>query len=1046
MPGFDSGDFSISSEDGTQLYHFNPNGKHLHTYDTLTGTVLYTFDYDSFGHLAQVTDAVGKITKIEHDALGKPTALIAPYGERTEFTTDDQGFLTSATNSLGETYRMAYSVDGLLASFQTPNGNQSKFAYDDRGRLLSDTDAAGATVTLAKTETADGYQATFSSALSHDTVHEVQFLPTGDFQRTDTLPDSTQTVTLKKTDGTTQVTAADGTVATLLEGPDPRLGMMAPVAKSLSVATGGLTANLSEERTVKLSDPADPLSLTQLAETLTLNGRKATSVYDAASRTVTATSPAGRKSTATINTLGLVTQAQLGSLLPVAITYDGQGRPAQLTQGSDPEARTLSLSYNAAGDLDSVTDPLGRKASFAYGAAGRVTTQTLPDGRVIQYAYDRNGNLTSLTPPGKPAHAFRYTAIDQMAEYIPPDVGAGSNSTVYTYDRDRNPVRIDRPDGQSVSLEYDSAGRPAKLSLGTAPAASLLDSYAYGTATGKLATVATGDGQGLNYTYNQALLTGVEWTGAITGKLSASYDNDFRVTSLSVNGADAIAYGYDSDSLPTQAGALSLTRDAQTGFLSGSSLGKVMDSYAYSGFGELSAYEAKIGGVSAFKASFTRDRLGRITHKVEAFGLVTNTYDYAYDDASRLKEVKLNGTVTASYTYDSNGNRLTAPNLTGSAVYDDQDRLLSYGATTYTYTANGELAGKTLAGLTTQYQYDVLGNLKQVLLPGGTTLDYLVDGRNRRIGKKVGGVLVQGFLYQDQLKPIAELDGNNAVVSRFVYATHANVPDYLVKGGVTYRIVTDYLGSPRLVVNTADGSVVQRMDYDEWGNVVGDTNPGFQPFGFAGGLYDRDTGLVRFGARDYDSSIGRWSSKDVVLFDGGLNTFGYAIMDPVNGKDISGFDPDFISICESTDVQTIKNVVPHLDGIFVIAGHGNKTGLEGCHGNNFGPSGINDLKNHLTKNGYKMGMPVAIFACNVGVADYAKKLANELGAAVIAPDGYVVLGQRQKAINLSRLATGTIYDDLANALSPPKWVIAYPDKPVDGAHTPANFPWPLNPL
>ena len=40
------------------------------------------------------------------------------------------------------------------------------------------------------------------------------------------------------------------------------------------------------------------------------------------------------------------------------------------------------------------------------------------------------------------------------------------------------------------------------------------------------------------------------------------------------------------------------------------------------------------------------------------------------------------------------------------------------------------------------------------------------------------------------------------------------------------------------------------MDYDEFGNVTLDTNPGFQPLGFAGGLYDKETGLVRLGVRD----------------------------------------------------------------------------------------------------------------------------------------------------------------------------------------------------
>ena len=92
-------------------------------------------------------------------------------------------------------------------------------------------------------------------------------------------------------------------------------------------------------------------------------------------------------------------------------------------------------------------------------------------------------------------------------------------------------------------------------------------------------------------------------------------------------------------------------------------------------------------------------------------------------------------------------------------------------------------------------------------------------------------------------------------MSRFIYATHSNVPDLMIQGATTYRIVTDQVGSPRSVVNVATGAVVQEMDYDAFGNVTRDTNPGFQPFGFAGGLYDKDTGLVRFGARGKGGNI-----------------------------------------------------------------------------------------------------------------------------------------------------------------------------------------------
>jgi RHS repeat-associated protein len=101
-------------------------------------------------------------------------------------------------------------------------------------------------------------------------------------------------------------------------------------------------------------------------------------------------------------------------------------------------------------------------------------------------------------------------------------------------------------------------------------------------------------------------------------------------------------------------------------------------------------------------------------------------------------------------------------------------------------------------------------------------------------------------------------------------------------------------------VNAATGAVQQRFDVDEWGNVVNDTNPGFVPFGFAAGLFDADTGLVRFGARDYDAESGRWTAKDPIRFDGDSeNLFTYAENDPVNLADEGGtrFQPHYAILC-----------------------------------------------------------------------------------------------------------------------------------------------------
>ena len=122
-------------------------------------------------------------------------------------------------------------------------------------------------------------------------------------------------------------------------------------------------------------------------------------------------------------------------------------------------------------------------------------------------------------------------------------------------------------------------------------------------------------------------------------------------------------------------------------------------------------------------------------------------------------------------------------------------------------------------------------------------------------------------------------------------------PDYMIQSGVNYKFVKDHLGSIRLVVNSSSGAVAQRLDYDEWGVVTSDTSPGFQPFGFAGGLYDYQTGLVRFGARDYDAEVGRWTAKDPIGFGGGQeNLYLYVNGDPVNLADPNGKIPVPIAV------------------------------------------------------------------------------------------------------------------------------------------------------
>src|SRR5262249_45896836 len=151
---------------------------------------------------------------------------------------------------------------------------------------------------------------------------------------------------------------------------------------------------------------------------------------------------------------------------------------------------------------------------------------------------------------------------------------------------------------------------------------------------------------------------------------------------------------------------------------------------------------------------------------------------YNYDVNGQLHQVIENGAVVGTYTYDGNGNRqtLTTPAGTVTADYNAQDQLTRFGNNTYTYAADGSLATKLSGSQRSTYSYDLLGNLTHVVLPDGTTIDYVIDGAGHRIGKRINGNLVQGFLYDNRSRIIAELDRNNNVLSRFVYGSDHPTP------------------------------------------------------------------------------------------------------------------------------------------------------------------------------------------------------------------------------------------------------------------------------
>jgi RHS repeat-associated protein len=260
--------------------------------------------------------------------------------------------------------------------------------------------------------------------------------------------------------------------------------------------------------------------------------------------------------------------------------------------------------------------------------------------------------------------------------------------------------------------------------------------------------------------------------------------------------------------------------------------------------------------------------------------------------------VKLNNVVIEEYDYDSNGNRSdyssTRAGLAGTSTYNDDDQLEANSNASYGYDANGRLATRTrnvVDGdpVITSYDYSSDGRLLSVTTPEHT-ITYRHNAFGNRVAKLVDGVITEKYLWENKTRLLATFDGDNNLKHSYEY-TVGNTPTSYYAGNQRYYILTDQLGSPRIITDSA-GNVLREIEYDSYGNIIADSNPTHElPFGFAGGLYDQHTGLIRFGFRDYDPETGRWTARDPIGFAGGdTNLYGYVLGDPVNGIDPEGLE------------------------------------------------------------------------------------------------------------------------------------------------------------
>jgi len=171
------------------------------------------------------------------------------------------------------------------------------------------------------------------------------------------------------------------------------------------------------------------------------------------------------------------------------------------------------------------------------------------------------------------------------------------------------------------------------------------------------------------------------------------------------------------------------------------------------------------------------------------------------------------------------------------------------------------------------------------------------------------------MLWDSDSNRVGFIDSSNQQTWQYVYDRTAGIPAVIeevsssgvvyyvrepggelvasLRGGSVYYYHFDGLGSTRAITDSA-GNVTDTYSYDAWGNVTSHIGPTSQPYQFVGqlGYYTHSQepglGLMQLGVRFYDSEVGRFTQRDPIGYQGGLNLYEYGWSRPTIFTDPRG--------------------------------------------------------------------------------------------------------------------------------------------------------------
>jgi len=863
----------IAVADGEVAHVFDRAGNFKRTLSTLKGHEVASARTDGEGRVTAWARSGHKYTI---DRRNDSEALLrSPAGVWAVIDFDERGRAVAVTDQDKSMATLEYTPTGGLSRVVDSAGLVTEIQRDELGRVIRFADSTGRQLDLARHEFGSGSEVTVVTAEGRETKHRSERLDDGTFVQSHTCcgaanPRVIEHRSLGPLGDERIVRTPEGMVATVRSASRSDNTGSTEVRRTSIASPAGTTMNI-ERRT-------DRHRTGRTDETVTVGEATSTKQLDPKTHTTWSRSAAGKESAARLvpGKSLLIETAGAGSL---EIEFDDNGRPRRRERAGE----IMTYGYDQNGRL-TWTDFERWRQHIHHNEQGRISAIETPDGW-LQIARDAAGRVTALQAPSDSV-----TTIARRPDGVISSIHYPSSSEVgeveqMIYDRDGLLVGHQYGADHLVVYERDVAGRVINV---VAPGVKI--SSTYDAVTGQLSGVASVDGDSVRYEHDGDLECLEEAMGRSAGRVERAFDDNHRVAVRRVNGAHDVQYRRNLDGRITGVGPLQFERSQKTGLPVALHLGGLTTTRKYDSFGRIQKHETRFGKLAMvfFGEEIERDDFGRVSQIKETAQGRERVINYSYSEARRLESVTVDGEVTLSLTYDSNGN-ITELNRLGRAMpleADAADRLVRVAGQTTTHDECGNFTGIGQGGAVRSYQFDGLGRLVGSR-DAHHEVVHVLDAIGRPI--RISGAGAPTRLLWDGDRVAATLSEQGQVDIRFLDSGTGACPEALTRGGASYMLVTDHLGSVRAVVEAENGAVVQTLNYDALGRPIVNTDPGWQPFGFAGGLHETVGGLVRFQARTYDPFIGRFLSRDPLGFAGGqVNLYQYALGDPVNNVDPTG--------------------------------------------------------------------------------------------------------------------------------------------------------------